>query len=86
MNVAIQNMLKHGSSDLDLRQMALDQRMEKEELLLSPNAKKRVPTKFPPPPYLPGETERRIALLNEDSEVERINKQLEYDKTLFHYF
>lgn len=47
---------------------------QKTELLLSPSAKKRLVTKFPPPPYLPGETERREAMANKDSELERLNQ------------
>ena len=46
----------------------------------------KIPTRFPPPPYLPGEAERRAVIMNEDSELARENKQLEYDQALFHYF
>ena len=48
--------------------------------------KKRIITHYPPPPYLPGELERRAIIMNEDSEVERINARLNYEKELFHYF
>lgn len=48
--------------------------------------KRRIIAHFPPPPYLPGELDRRAAMINEDSEVERINARLEYENTLFHYF
>ena len=47
----------------------------------------KVPTKYPPPPYLPGEVRRRAeaAAIDEDSEEEAINAKLAYDKNLFHY-
>ena len=53
--------------------------------MLSPHGMQRI-TKFAPPPYLPGEVERRAAMAYEDSEVERNNQQLTYDRSLFHYF
>ena len=49
----------------------------------------KVPTKFPPPPYLPGELDRRAAMAREedvDSELARLNAQNAYDAELFHYY
>ena len=72
-------MLVKGISDLDFGQMALNDEGDDEVPIV------KIPTKFPPPPYLPGEVERRKALMNTDSEAERQNEKLEYEKTLFYY-
>ena len=45
----------------------------------------KIPTKFPPPPYLPGELERRAILMNNDSDMERQHAQDALEKSLFHY-
>ena len=55
------NVLTHGISDLDFGTMSLDD---------DDSTVKKVLTKFPPPPYLPGEVERRKALLIDKSDLE----------------
>ena len=70
--------LSKGVSDLDFGQMSLND--------INDPPVVKIPCKFPPPPYLPGELERRKRLMNEDSEMERERKKLEYEQTLFHYF
>lgn len=54
-------------TDLNIGMMSLDDGEDENK----PTPVKRIPTKFPPPPYLPGELERRAALLIEDSDNER---------------
>jgi hypothetical protein len=43
-------------------------------------------TKFPPPPYLPGEVERREELKQQDSDNERQKEHEKMQKSLYHYF
>ena len=49
----------------------------------------KVRTKYPPPPYLPGEVERRAAMAladDCDSELARLDAKNKYDNELFHYY
>jgi len=74
--------LTKGLSTVDFGQMSIagEDLADKEG-----NTIVKIPTKFPPPPYLPGEVERRATLRNNDSELDRQNAQDALEKSLFHY-
>ncbi len=78
------DVLHKGISTVDFGQMTLDEDNDGDD------GKDRfsnfkIQTKFPPPPYLPGEVERRAALLCTDTEFLKKQSDLEYKKSLFYY-
>ena len=81
-----ENVLQNGLFNNDLS--VVQQTSEGADSPTFRSGKKRVITHYPPPPYLPGELERRALAnaMDADSEVERINARLDYDSGLFHYF
>ena len=69
------HVLHKGISTVDFGQMSLvdEETDENQEKIL------KIPTKFPPPPYLPGEVERRAVMMCTDSETERQNARTLYE-------
>ena len=62
------DVLHKGISTVDFGQMTLDEDNDDKNNAEDKFKNFKIQTKFPPPPYLPGEVERRAALLCTDTE------------------